>query len=118
AGSSQFAQGQATSTCSYPNAGNYTVVARATDTSFSSGYSLGNTITITGGLPPPSSASTLSGPSLTINQFNGRYASASGSPVTFTATETEANASGFRWDFGDGTPAGSGRVVTHTYATS
>src|SRR5206468_3077551 len=55
---------------------------------------------------------------LTINQFNGRYASASGSPVTFTATETEANASSFTWDFADGTPTGSGRVVTHTYATS
>jgi PKD repeat protein len=118
AGTSQFAPGQATSTCSYPNAGTYTVVARATDTAFSSGYSLGNTVTITGGLPAPSSASTLSGPSLTINQFNGRYASASGSPVTFTATETDANASSFTWDFGDGTPTGSGRVATHSYATS
>jgi PKD repeat protein len=111
-----FNPGSQTQTCTYPTAGTYTVVVKATDGTFSSGYSIGNTVTI-GGLPAPSSGSTLSGPTVTINTFNGRYSASSGSPVTFSATETDANAS-FSWDFGDASPAGSGRVVTHSYNTS
>ena len=50
-----------------------------------------------------------------VNPFNGSYSGSVGTPITLQATETHAAT--WAWDFGDGTAAGSGQSVTHTYAS-
>ena len=113
-----------TPTCSYASSG---IAQRrghrpGRDSDRAASVSPGSAVTICWIAPRPSSGSTLSGPTLTINPFNGRYSSASGSPVTFSATETEANASSFTWDFGRRhsrrDPAGSSRTPTPRRASA
>jgi PKD repeat protein len=111
-----FTPGQQTQTCSWSTAGTHNVVALVRDGFGSS--NLNNppfTVTITG-IPGPSSANTVTGPTLTINQFNGRYSASNGSPITFTATETHA--ASYSWNFGDGSPLATTKSAAKTYTTA
>jgi PKD repeat protein len=107
-----FSPGGSTTTCTYSTAGVYTVVARIADSGGSSAVSAGTTVTIAG-LPAPSSQYSVSGPTVSIN-LSGRYTAGNGSPITFTASETNGS---YAWDFGDGTSATTKSFVkTYTAA--
>ncbi len=109
-----FSPGGSTTTCTYSAAGVYTVVARVADSGGSAAISAGYSVTIAG-LPAPSSQYTVSGPTVSIN-LGGRYTADNGSPITFTAIETNAS---YAWDFGDGTSATTKSFVkTYTAAGS
>ncbi len=111
-----FSPGSQTRTCTYSVAGTYVVKVQVGDTSTgATSVSPDYVVTITGGLPPPSSDFAITGPTVTFNTFVGRYEASTGSPITFTAAEVETNAASYTWNFGDGGPSGSGRSVTHTY---
>ncbi len=109
-----FSSGQQTQTCSWSTSGMHNVKALIRDASGSSALSPDFNVNITG-IPAPSSTSTVTGPNLTINQFNGRYSSSNGSPITFTASEN--NAGSYSWNFGDGTSAAT-KSATKTYTAA
>ncbi len=109
-----FSSGQQTQTCSWSTSGTHNVKALVRDGSGSSALSPDFLVTITG-VPAPSSANTVTGPTLTINQFNGRYNASNGSPITFTASEN--NAGSYSWNFGDGTSATT-KSSTKTYTAA
>ncbi len=68
------------------------------------------TVAVGGPPPPPSPFYSISG--ATLSQSSGRWEVPMGQTVTFTATE--ANASSWVWNFGDGGSA-SGKTVTHAF---
>lgn len=109
-----FSSGQQTQTCSWSTSGTHNVKALIRDASGSSALSPDFIVSITG-IPAPSSTNTVTGPDLTINQFNGRYSASNGSPITFTASEN--NAASYSWNFGDGTSATT-KSSTKTYTTA
>lgn len=106
-----FTSGQQTQTCNWSTSGTHNVKALIRDASGSSVLSPDFIVNITG-IPGPSSTSTVTGPNLTINPFNGRYSNSNGSPITFTANEN--NAASYSWNFGDGTSAAT-KSATKTY---
>ena len=104
--------GPAINTHAYASEGTFTVTAQATSGSTIRTATRSLCIgTCGGGPPPPSSAFDVAG--ATFNGFTGVWMVAAGTPVTFTAFETDPNAT-FDWDFGDGS-RGSGHTVTYTF---
>jgi autotransporter-associated beta strand protein len=68
----------------------------------------GNDLTLTAGNVPPQAGAVSAGPN----------PATAGQPVAFSVAATDANHDPLitTWNFGDGTPAGNGSTVSHTYA--
>jgi PKD repeat protein len=94
----------------YATAGTYTVSVQATGDGVTKTATQSVVVAAAGPPPPPSPFYTISG--ATFSQTSGRWEVPMGQAVTFTATE--ANASLWVWNFGDGASA-EGRTVAHAF---
>jgi len=104
------AAGPASNSHTYAATGSYQVKVVAS--SGSTSRTATKTITIgNGGPPPPSNDFTVTG--ATFNGFSSTWEAAAGTPIGFTAVETDPDAT-FAWDFGDGTA--TGKSVTHVFS--
>jgi PKD repeat protein len=100
-------------TCSYSLSGTHNVKVLVRDSSTgATAVSPDYLVTITG-LPSPLSSYTVTG--ATPNIIGNRYSAPTGTPVTFTANET--NAASYQWNFRDGNSA-STKTATHTFAAA
>ncbi len=93
---------------SYPAEGIYNVTLRVTDDQGDSATAPTQATIGPAANQPPTAVA------------GGPYSGTAGYPVQFDgtgSTDPEAGALTYSWDFGDGTPAGSGATPTHTYAT-
>jgi PKD repeat protein len=99
----------ATPTHAYAAAGNFTVVLTVTDNDgATSTCTTTANITETPNEPP-------------ICDADGPYTGTVGVPVSFDGTgssDPDGTIVSYVWDFGDGSPTGSGATPTHTYGTS
>lgn len=94
-------------TCAGVNAGNYLVHGRVTD---QDGASTTHSASVTVVVPAVNFP-----PTLTIG---GPFAGAEGATIAFSAngSDPESQPLTYTWDFGDGSPVGSGAMPSHSYA--
>lgn len=98
-------------TVSWSSAGGKTLTATNSACSGATGT---KTVTISSGNPPPPPP-----PGNLQAAFSFTPASPIvGQAVSFNGSASTGSPTGYAWDFGDGTPIGSGAQVSHTYATA
>ncbi len=90
----------------YTATGTYTVRLTVTDDKGATGTDVA-TVTVVSNLPPTANA----GPDLFVEPGLSVTLDAGGS------TDSDGTLVAYAWNFGDGTPAGNGRTVTHTYVS-
>jgi PKD repeat protein len=110
-GDGSAAGGGATSSHTYTHAGTYTATLTIADSDGQSA-SASHTVTVAPGSTPPPSYSP---PTAAFSAPSGNE----GVPMTLSgAGSTDPNPGGslsYAWSFGDGSPAGTGRTITHAF---